>query len=717
MRHEFAVVALLVLATSGASLADDIPGPISAKEFLAGAAEVDVSPSELPVIVNCMFNERTGTQLHDPLKARALVLDDGSSRIAIVIVDSCMMPRELTDHAKGLANKATDIPVDRILIAATHTHSAPAAMGCLGSDPDPQYIQFLAPQLARAIELAVKNMQPARIGWSVVQAPEYTHCRRWILRTDKVFADPFGNATVRANMHPGYQNPSFTGPSGPVDAGLSVLSIQSAAGRPLALLANYSMHYFGSQPLSADYFGVFAEQLRQKLAAENGETPFIGFLSQGTSGDQMWMDYGKPQTKITIEEYTQGLVDLVAAAQQKIEHCNWVPLAMEEAKITLERRLPDEQRTAWAENILEQLGDRKPTSQQEIYAREAMLLVKEPKRELNLQAIRIGELGITAIPNEVFALTGLKIKEQSPLQPTFNIELANGAEGYIPPPEQHKFGGYTTWPARTAGLSVEAEPKIVETLLTLLEQVSGKPRRGPTAARSSFADAVLASKPFSYWRFEEITGAAATDASGNDRAGKYEDLIAFYLDGPSNDGHANGDKINRAAHFAGGRVRLPGDGLRNNYSVELWLYNALPTGERLVTGYAFSRGRDGDKHAQGEHLGIGGTHAHAGKLIFFNGNELNEIVAGQTVLEPKVWHHIVLVRDGEEVRLYSNGRLDGSGTAKQDLPATAHELFIGGRNDNFANFEGKLDEAAIYNRALSTEEIAAHFSVATGRAE
>ena len=717
MRREFAVFALLILGTSRVSLADDISGQSSARKFLAGAAEVDVSPSEFPVIVNCMFNERTGAELHDPLKARALVLDDSSSRIAIVIVDSCMMPRELIDHAKVLAHKATGIQADRMLVAATHTHSAPAAMGCLGSDPDPEYIQFLAPQLARAVELAAKDLQPVRVGWTVVQAPDHTHCRRWILRTDKVSADPFGDATVRANMHPGYQNPSFTGPSGPVDAGLSVLSIQSAAGKPLALLANYSMHYFGSQPLSADYFGVFAEQLRHKLAAENGDAPFVGFMSQGTSGDQMWMDYAKPQTKITIDEYTQGLVDLVVAAQQKIEHRDWVPLAMEEAKITLKRRLPDEQRLAWAKNIVEQLGERKPGTQQEIYAREQMLLQQEPRRELKLQAIRIGDLGITAIPNEVFALTGLKIKEQSPLQPTFNIELANGSEGYIPPPEQHRFGGYTTWAARTAGLTEDAEPKIIETLLTLLEGVAGKPRRIPTATRSPYADAILASKPFSYWRFEEMTGPAAADASGNDRAGKYEDLIAFYLKGPSGDRQLNTDKINRAAHFAGGRVRMPADGLGDSYSIELWLYNALPTGERPVTGYAFSRGSDGDKHAQGEHLGIGGTHAHAGKLIFFNGNEPNEIVAGETALQPKAWHHIAFVRDGEEVHIYLNGRLDGRGTAKKALPANAHELFIGGRNDNFANFEGKLDEAAIYNRSLTADEIAAHFKAATAHPE
>ena len=76
-----------------------------------------------------------------------------------------------------------------------------------------------------------------------------------------------------------------------------------------------------------------------------------------------------------------------------------------------------------------------------------------------------------------FAITGLTLKAYSPLQPTFNIELANGAEGYIPPPEQHKLGGYTTWPARTAGLEVQAEPRIVEALLQLLEKVAARPRR------------------------------------------------------------------------------------------------------------------------------------------------------------------------------------------------------------------------------------------------
>jgi len=62
-----------------------------------------------------------------------------------------------------------------------------------------------------------------------------------------------------------------------------------------------------------------------------------------------------------------------------------------------------------------------------------------------LQTIGIGDLAITAIPNEVYGITGLKLKAQSPFKVTFNMGLANGAAGYIPPPNN------TTWAATPPG--------------------------------------------------------------------------------------------------------------------------------------------------------------------------------------------------------------------------------------------------------------------------
>src|SRR5213082_2149742 len=135
------------------------------KIFRAGIGISDISPTNFPVLVNAMFTERTATKVVDPLNARALVLDDGSTRIAIAVVDSCMLPRDLLDRAKAIVNQSTHIPTDKILISSTHTHSAPSAMGCLGSRADSNYVAFLPPQIAEAIIQANQRLTPAKIGW------------------------------------------------------------------------------------------------------------------------------------------------------------------------------------------------------------------------------------------------------------------------------------------------------------------------------------------------------------------------------------------------------------------------------------------------------------------------------------------------------------------------------------------------------------------------
>ena len=121
-----------------------------------------------------------------------------------------------------------------------------------------------------------------------------------------MLTDPFGVRTVRANMHPGYQNPDAVGPAGPVDPGLSVLSVQTLDGRPIAVLANYSMHYFGARPVSADYYGRFARLMESRIGATEGGPPFVAIMSQGTSGDQQWMDYGRPKTDLTHRRLRRG---------------------------------------------------------------------------------------------------------------------------------------------------------------------------------------------------------------------------------------------------------------------------------------------------------------------------------------------------------------------------------------------------------------------------
>ncbi|MDR3637483.1 MAG: neutral/alkaline non-lysosomal ceramidase N-terminal domain-containing protein, partial [Isosphaeraceae bacterium] len=120
-----------------------------------------MSPRSLPAIVNGGFLEQKADVVRDRLYARAVVVDDGATRLAIVVVDSCMMPRDLIDRAKSLARDKTGIPEDRMLVSATHTHTAPACMGALGSSPDRDYVARLPEWIAEAIVNANANLAPA----------------------------------------------------------------------------------------------------------------------------------------------------------------------------------------------------------------------------------------------------------------------------------------------------------------------------------------------------------------------------------------------------------------------------------------------------------------------------------------------------------------------------------------------------------------------------
>ncbi len=662
----------------------------------AGVASVDVSPVKFPVIVNGGFLAAKASQVQDKLFARTLVLDDGSGPLSMTVVDSCMMPRDLLDKAKAEASRQTGIPTERMLVSATHTHTAPSAMGALGTPPDPEYVAMLPGLIARSITSAAGKMQNARIGWTVVEDFDHTHTRRWIRRPDKMITDPFGVKNVRANMHPGYLNPDVIGPSGPVDPALSIISVQSANGKPLAILANYSMHYFGAKPVSADYFGVFSARIAQLLGQNDGDG-FVGIMSQGTSGDQHWMDYGKAKIDITMQAYAEAMAQTAFAAISKISYQAELPLAMAQTTLRLTRRLPDAERLKQARETKAKMGDRIPKDIPEVYACEAIEMDANPNRELILQAIRIGSLGITAIPNEVYAITGLKLKAMSPFSTTVNIELANGSEGYIPPPEQHKLGGYTTWPARTAALEVTAEPKIVETLLGLLEKVSGSPRRAMPETAGEYARNVLSLKPSAYWRLEEIAGNIATDSSVNHKVGQLEDGVALHLPGMENPAMSAVGLINRSAHFAGGRMKVDGLKIGQAFTVSLWFWNGMPADARKTTGNILEM-------PGGESVAIGGLDHHPGKLLIGlpGGGE----VASDAAIGFRQWHHLVLRRNGRSLDLYLDSRhIQRAEIPQESVNIANNSTFFGGSSAKQISFEGKLDEIAVFSEPLTDEQL------------
>lgn len=661
--------------------------------FRAGAFAQDVTPKQFPVLINGGFLSATAQRVHDPLHVRWLVLDDGETRVAFGLLDTCLIPTEFVAEVRAQGARRTGLKPEHIMLAATHTHSAPSLMRCLGTEADPHYPAFALPRIVEGLQRALENLAPARIGWAVTSAPAYTHTRVWIRRPDRMLTDPFGQRTVRAHMHPGHQSPDVIGPSGPSDPELTVLGVQSHTGRPMAVLANYAMHYFGAPAVSADYFGRFADKLAELLGVSRSTPAFVGIMSQGTSGDQQWMDYSQPKPTTTLDGYATELARLAAAAYRTIRFHNWVPLGVQQRTLHLATRQPDAARLAWAQRLVEAMSNRPPKDIPEVYAREQLWLQQNPGRAVPVQAVRVGQLGIALWPCEVFALSGLKVKVQSPLQPTFNIELANGAEGYIPPPELYPLGGYNTWPCRTAASETNAEPKLVEAMVELLEELSGRPRRPVSVAHGPYAEAVLAARPLAYWRLEEWGGPTAQDATGHGHQATYEPGIARWLEGPSSPAFSGPKAINRCAHFAGGRLRAVLADLGPAYTVELWFWNGLPQDVRTVTGCLLVHGNC--------KLILTGKGPTPGRL------QVGPWTGG-TELATKRWHYVALVRDGRHLTVYLNGQTEPELTG--ELAAeTSGDLYFGGSGDPDETFEGKLDEVAVYGRALSAAELRAHY--------
>jgi hypothetical protein len=459
-----------VLVFAGLAVAEDDA------VFRAGAATANITPW-LGISLAGNMRDNPARYVHDELHVRALVLDDGDTTLAIALVDSCMVPRELIESAKALAAEATGIPKAHLLVAATHSHSAGCATGVFQSDPDPAYQHLLTRRIADVITLAYHNLAPARIGWGEAQLPDEVFNRRWHMKPGSIGSDPFGNTTDQVKMNPPRGSEDLIEPAGPVDPALAFISVQRPDGTPVALLANYALHYVGGTGpghVSADYFGIFAARMTELLNTQSASPPFVAMMSNGASGDINNIDFRVPGEAFAPYEKMTSVAHKAAAAVHaaldSIAYVDRVSLNAAEEVIQLGVRLPTEEELVEARGIVEAAEGPEMKSLPEIYARETLLLAEYPEEvPVTIQALRIGDLAIAAIPCEVFVEIGLGIKARSPFGQTVIIELANGYNGYLPTADQHALGGYETWRARSSYLEVDAAEKITATSLRLLE--------------------------------------------------------------------------------------------------------------------------------------------------------------------------------------------------------------------------------------------------------
>lgn len=450
----------------------------SSAELQAGTAVVDITPEQWPLAPRGSFFPKPVASAHDPLSVRCVVLSDGTTSIALAVVDSCMVHREQIDPAKAAAAKASGIPAEHMLICSTHTHSAPFANASFGTPQELAYREKLISGITEAIVTAAKNLQPAKAGWSSHELPDEVFNRRWFLQPGKVPTNPFGEDTDIVKMNPGRDPRILINPAGPTDPEVSVLYVEDSKGKPLSIFANYSLHYVGNTggQMSADYFGEFARLMPIRL--RNSAEDFVAMMSNGTSGDINNINFTAPRPPREpfeqIRTVATKTADAVYRAVREIDSKDDRPaLGMRQRVVSLKHRAPTPEQLERARNIVkvDAEGEKKLPRLAKAYAQRTLKLAEEPETtEVIIQAIRIGDLAICSLPFEVLVEIGLDLKDRSPAGDTFVVSLANGGYGYLPTPEQHTFGGYETWMG-TSKVQKDASVILTDELLEMLDEL------------------------------------------------------------------------------------------------------------------------------------------------------------------------------------------------------------------------------------------------------
>ena len=444
-----------VLAVLAAVLWLSCQGGARAAELLrVGAAKVDVTPQI----------EGPGSQflgILDPLFVRALVIESEGGRAALVAVDAGAISTETWDYVRRRAANELAIPEDRLLLTATHTHSAPFVRDRAFED-----------RIVDAIAGAAAALRPARMAFGT--GVSYINVNRNLV----------DSATQRWREGPNYEGVS--------DKTVAVLAFETPEGQPIAIYYNYGVHAVVTGNLdlvSGDIPGATSEYIEDSLGPG-----VVALWSTGASGDQnpIYFQQTYDLRQIRIEEYARRGEDISNAMPpggRGMDRGNpRVALLMDQ-----QRRMIRSMGQMLGEEVLHvaRFGLERPVAKITIAGGQATIRCPGRERtdqgragvpgvyvdaepvELRLSLLKLGDTVIGGVDGEVFTAIAQRFKAESPYKHTMMATLTNGMarSGYIPSDEAF---GYQTFEVLGSRLKPGcAESAIVNGLLDLLGSVDG----------------------------------------------------------------------------------------------------------------------------------------------------------------------------------------------------------------------------------------------------
>lgn len=445
--------------------------------FRAGASATDITPAP-GTLINGELTAFYARYIHDPLYARAVVMEKEGCTMAIVIVDICAMPKDFIDEVKSAITSRTGISRRNILIAATHTHAAGSVASLFLCEPDMAYRKKLPALILQAVVQAKANSRPAMLAFGVADAPEHLVCRRYVMKEGYEAHNPVTGGLDAVKTNPVGSESFIAGRASVTDPACSFMALKDHDGNWIAVLGNYNMHYAGdweAGTITADYFGVFSKAVQETLQA-GGD--FVAMLSNGTSGEVNIWDFMDPHRYPSGHFAKSELIgkDLARKVCRALEGVVWQPdpsleIAYEELSLPLRKPSPEDVEAA-AKTVSATDYTHAP-SIEAVYAREQVLLHGFPDTmPFPVQAFKIGNGIIGALGGEFFSETGLWLKRRNKAAAHyFTICLANGYAGYVPPAHELVRGGYETWRCRNSCLAPAAEEIIRHQLWQFIQQM------------------------------------------------------------------------------------------------------------------------------------------------------------------------------------------------------------------------------------------------------
>ena len=428
----------------------------------AGTGKTDITPRGC-VWMDGMIRSHPSLGVHDSLFARALVLGNGredARPFVLVSVDVCVLDEETTRAVREGAEVRTGIPARQIIVAATHTHSGPAAVGIF-TPREPAFVQDLTASLIALIEEAARDLKPARIGAASGREETISHYRR-------LLAD---DGHVVMNWEP-YPPERIVGPLGIADSEVGVVKVVSdedGAGM-IGMLFNHAGHpnilSGDNYLLSADYPGLAARILERERGG-------VALFLNGAQGS-VDIDGLRHRDWEGLDRAGRALALRASEAMDAAAPSASASIRGDSASYAIPGRSITEQERRWAEGILAETGGAVRPMSDGIGDDYKALFYRRVRergpRDIPVEQVclALGDCALLSFPGEMYTEIGRRIKGLSPFARTYIVGLANGYIGYLPTREAIEKGGYAE---DTRWVDAAAEEIVVAQSLALLRKV------------------------------------------------------------------------------------------------------------------------------------------------------------------------------------------------------------------------------------------------------